>query len=149
MSSGSGKKGEGGGGGGGGVLFATDVAARGLDFAGVDWVIQVDCPESVDSYVHRVGRTARAGKEGKALMFLDPSEEKFIEVLKGRGVVVGKVKIKEGMNGEGAGVGGYGGGGRGRGGEGVKGVMQRMAWEEPEMKYLAQRVGLFSSNLLP
>lgn len=41
------------------VLFATDVAARGLDFPKVDWVLQVDCPENVDTYIHRVGRTAR------------------------------------------------------------------------------------------
>jgi hypothetical protein len=40
-------------------LFATDVAARGLDFPNVDWVVQVDCPEDVPTYVHRVGRTAR------------------------------------------------------------------------------------------
>lgn len=41
------------------VLFATDIAARGLDFPTVDWVLQVDCPEDVASYIHRVGRTAR------------------------------------------------------------------------------------------
>lgn len=41
------------------VLFATDLAARGLDFPAVDWVIQVDCPENVATYIHRVGRTAR------------------------------------------------------------------------------------------
>jgi ATP-dependent RNA helicase DDX10/DBP4 len=41
------------------VLFATDVAARGLDFPDVDWVVQADCPEDVASYIHRVGRTAR------------------------------------------------------------------------------------------
>lgn len=41
------------------VLFATDLAARGLDFPAVDWVIQVDCPENVETYIHRVGRTAR------------------------------------------------------------------------------------------
>ena len=44
---------------GGCVLFATDIAARGLDFPTVDWVLQVDCPEDVASYIHRVGRTAR------------------------------------------------------------------------------------------
>lgn len=42
-----------------GFLFATDIAARGLDFPAVDWVMQVDCPEDVDTYIHRVGRTAR------------------------------------------------------------------------------------------
>jgi ATP-dependent RNA helicase DDX10/DBP4 len=41
------------------VLFATDIAARGLDFPSVDWVVQADCPEDVAGYIHRVGRTAR------------------------------------------------------------------------------------------
>lgn len=41
------------------VLFATDIAARGLDFPSVDWVVQYDCPEDPKSYIHRVGRTAR------------------------------------------------------------------------------------------
>ncbi|MEM1010444.1 MAG: DEAD/DEAH box helicase, partial [Myxococcota bacterium] len=41
------------------VLFATDVAARGLDFPNVDWVVQVDAPEDLDQYIHRAGRTAR------------------------------------------------------------------------------------------
>jgi hypothetical protein len=41
------------------VLFATDIAARGLDFPSVDWVVQMDCPEDVACYIHRVGRTAR------------------------------------------------------------------------------------------
>lgn len=43
----------------GSVLFATDIAARGLDFPTVDWVVQADCPEDVPMYIHRVGRTAR------------------------------------------------------------------------------------------
>ena len=41
------------------VLLATDIAARGLDFPDVDWVVQADCPEDVPAYIHRVGRTAR------------------------------------------------------------------------------------------
>ena len=41
------------------VLVATDIAARGLDFPSVDWVVQLDCPEDVPAYIHRVGRTAR------------------------------------------------------------------------------------------
>ena len=41
------------------VMFATDVAARGLDFPSLDWVVQLDCPEDAAAYIHRVGRTAR------------------------------------------------------------------------------------------
>lgn len=38
-------------------MFATDIAARGLDFPNVDWVVQVDCPDDVEGYIHRVGRS--------------------------------------------------------------------------------------------
>ncbi|KAG5180717.1 DEAD box helicase [Tribonema minus] len=58
------------------VLFATDVAARGLDFPAVDWVIQADAPEDAASYIHRAGRTARYKSGGRALLLLLPSEEK-------------------------------------------------------------------------
>lgn len=58
------------------VLFATDVAARGLDFPNVDWVVQVDAPEDKEMYIHRVGRTARNTAEGKSLLMLTPGEEK-------------------------------------------------------------------------
>lgn len=57
------------------ALFATDIAARGLDFPAVDWVVQVDAPDSAETYIHRVGRTARYHAHGKALLFLLPSEE--------------------------------------------------------------------------
>jgi hypothetical protein len=56
------------------VLFATDIAARGLDFPTVDWVVQADCPEDVQTYIHRVGRTARFTHSGKAFLLLLPSE---------------------------------------------------------------------------
>ncbi len=59
-----------------GVLFATDIAARGLDFPKVDWVLQADCPEDVASYIHRVGRTARYTHSGRGLLLLLPSEQK-------------------------------------------------------------------------
>ncbi|KAF8367372.1 hypothetical protein PRIPAC_85201, partial [Pristionchus pacificus] len=51
-------------------LIATDVASRGLDFTGVDWVVQMDAPATIDDYIHRVGRTARMNKSGSALLFL-------------------------------------------------------------------------------
>ncbi len=65
------------------VLFATDVASRGLDFPSVDWVVQADAPEDVDMYIHRVGRTARYTSGGKALLVLLPQEEEgMINALK-------------------------------------------------------------------
>jgi ATP-dependent RNA helicase RhlE len=53
------------------VLVATDVAARGIDIADVSHVINYDLPTSYEDYVHRIGRTGRAGKQGRALTFVD------------------------------------------------------------------------------
>jgi superfamily II DNA/RNA helicase len=53
------------------VLLATDVASRGLDIENVTHVINFDPPESYDDYVHRIGRTGRAGKKGFALTFVE------------------------------------------------------------------------------
>ena len=64
------------------VLICTDVASRGLDVANVDYVIEYDPPFSADDHLHRVGRTARAGKEGRALIFLMPGdEEEYVSIL--------------------------------------------------------------------
>ncbi|KAG1749715.1 P-loop containing nucleoside triphosphate hydrolase protein [Suillus paluster] len=65
-----------------GILLCTDVAARGLDIPRVDWIIQFDPPDDPRDYIHRVGRTARAGKVGKSLMFLLESELGFLRYLK-------------------------------------------------------------------
>ncbi|EFA78287.1 putative RNA helicase [Heterostelium album PN500] len=65
-----------------GTLFATDVAARGLDFPEVDWVVQMDCPEDIQTYIHRVGRTARYHQGGKSFTVLLPSEkEEFTKLM--------------------------------------------------------------------
>lgn len=58
------------------VLFATDVAARGLDFAKVAWVVQADAPEDAAAYVHRAGRAARLAERGRSLLLLTPVEER-------------------------------------------------------------------------
>ncbi|XP_061680655.1 probable ATP-dependent RNA helicase DDX10 [Syngnathoides biaculeatus] len=76
------------------VLFATDVAARGLDFPAVNWVLQYDCPEDADTYIHRVGRTARYKEGGEALLLLLPSEEEaMIAQLRDKKVPVNKIQV--------------------------------------------------------
>ena len=59
-------------------LIATDVAARGLDIDDVSHVINFDVPENAEDYVHRVGRTARMGKEGRAATFVTPDDGPFL-----------------------------------------------------------------------
>src|SRR5699024_229138 len=56
------------------ILVATDVAARGLDISGVTHVYNFDIPQDPESYVHRIGRTGRAGKTGDAISFVTPRE---------------------------------------------------------------------------
>lgn len=76
------------------VLFATDIAARGLDFPAVNWVLQLDCPEDASTYIHRVGRTARYKEGGEALLVLLPSEEKgMVQQLTERKVPINGIKI--------------------------------------------------------
>ncbi|CAH8456965.1 unnamed protein product [Schistosoma curassoni] len=67
-----------------GVLITTDVASRGLDLASVAWVVQYHVTGGPIDYVHRVGRTARAGGHGKALLFLEPEETEFMNLLKSK-----------------------------------------------------------------
>merc|ERR1712173_142719 len=55
---------------------------RGLDIPAVDWIIQYDPPDDPKEYIHRVGRTARAGTSGRALLFLQPCETGFLRFLK-------------------------------------------------------------------
>ncbi|KAH9474710.1 ATP-dependent RNA helicase dbp4 [Psilocybe cubensis] len=106
------------------VLFATDIAARGLDFPSVDWVIQLDAPEDAETYIHRVGRTARLGAPGRALLFLLPSEEEgMLRALEERGVsglVKGKVG-KKSLEVD------------------LRVQLQGIMWKDVEIKYLGQK----------
>ncbi|KAI5859174.1 P-loop containing nucleoside triphosphate hydrolase protein [Tricharina praecox] len=103
-------------------LFATDVVARGLDFPGVDWVIQIDAPEDADTYIHRVGRTARYEKTGRALLFLCPSEETgVIKRLEAKKVPIVRVNAKQSKKKE------------------IKPQMQSLCFKDPELKYLGQK----------
>ena len=105
------------------VLFATDIAARGLDFPSVNWVFQVDAPEDAETYVHRVGRTARYQSSGKGLLLLLPSEEEgMIAALKRRSVEVSSIKIRASKT------------------QSIENQLQNLAFQDPEIKYLAQRV---------
>ncbi|KAJ1834798.1 ATP-dependent RNA helicase dbp4 [Coemansia sp. RSA 2711] len=104
------------------VLFCTDVAARGLDFPAVDWVVQVDCPEDCDTYLHRVGRTARYEAAGKGLLFLLPSEApEMSRLLSERNIPIKEISPKSGkvMT--------------------VSKQLQHLCFQDPEIKYLGQR----------
>lgn len=66
------------------ILVATDVAARGIDIADLTYVINYSIPEDLESYVHRIGRTGRAGKEGIAITFISNNEQRTIRNLERR-----------------------------------------------------------------
>ncbi|SJX64587.1 probable HCA4-can suppress the U14 snoRNA rRNA processing function [Sporisorium reilianum f. sp. reilianum] len=104
------------------LLFATDIAARGLDFPAVDWVIQLDVPEDVDTYIHRVGRTARYTAKGNSLLFVLPSEEKgILEALATKNIPIGRIKPKESKT------------------QSIQNQLQAFAFQEPQIKHLAQK----------
>lgn len=76
------------------AMIATDVASRGLDFARVDWVLQLDCPSTVEDYIHRVGRTARMDAKGEAVLVLTPSqEERMITRLTAKSIPISKISV--------------------------------------------------------
>ena len=110
------------------VLIATDVAARGLDIKECNLVINFDFPGQIEDYVHRIGRTGRAGEKGWAHSFLDPGEgnmaRKLIPILRDAKQEVTPELEEQARRGGGSGKapkgngwrGGGGGGGRNRGG---------------------------------
>ncbi|KAF8516044.1 DEAD-domain-containing protein [Gautieria morchelliformis] len=104
------------------VLLATDIVARGLDFPSVDWVVQLDAPEDADTYIHRVGRTARYESAGRGLLFLLPSEEEgMVKALSAKGVEIARIKAKQSKIAS------------------IAHQLQNFAFKEPEIKYLGQR----------
>ncbi|KAL1916238.1 uncharacterized protein VTP21DRAFT_5855 [Calcarisporiella thermophila] len=103
-------------------LFATDIAARGLDFPAVDWVLQVDAPEDAETYIHRVGRTARYEASGQALLFLLPSEEEgMVSALEKKKVPIAKIKVRPNKK------------------MSIRNQMQKFCFQDPEIKYLGQK----------
>uniref|UniRef100_A0A8R1TLG6 ATP-dependent RNA helicase n=1 Tax=Onchocerca volvulus TaxID=6282 RepID=A0A8R1TLG6_ONCVO len=80
----------------GAAMIATDVASRGLDFARVDLVLQLDCPVDVDDYIHRVGRTARMDASGEAVLVLTPTQEQaMLARLQKKNITITKISINE------------------------------------------------------
>lgn len=76
----------------GGILICTDVAARGLDIENVDFIYNYDLPSRPEDYIHRVGRTARAGKKGKATTLLTPRDYKIFEEIIKLGVKIDEME---------------------------------------------------------
>ena len=78
------------------ILVASDVAARGLDIKNVSHIINYDIPKTSKEYIHRIGRTARAGKEGKVISLLSEQDhENFRNVLGDRSLVIEQLKLPE------------------------------------------------------
>jgi ATP-dependent RNA helicase RhlE len=65
------------------VLVATDVAARGIDISNLPFVVNFDMPTYPNDYIHRIGRTGRAGQEGTAISFMSADEHKFLRGIEG------------------------------------------------------------------
>jgi ATP-dependent RNA helicase MSS116 len=75
----------------GGILFTSDVSARGVDYPNVGLVIQMGMPSDRDTYIHRMGRTGRAGKDGKCILVLPPIEKPFLRQLNDMPIEVANV----------------------------------------------------------
>lgn len=87
------------------LLVATDVAARGLDVEGVTHVYNYDIPHDVESYIHRIGRTGRAGASGLAITFVAPRDRPELAMIEnGIGMAMERVRLETGPSGGGMGA---------------------------------------------
>lgn len=76
------------------VLVATDVAARGIDVEDIDLVVNIDVPQVAEYYVHRIGRTARAGRSGRAITFVGPEDVyKMREIQRMANITISRIPI--------------------------------------------------------
>jgi len=80
------------------VLIASDVAARGLDFQGVTDIFNLDVPSQSKAYLHRVGRTARAGAKGRAATLMTEAEVRLVRRYERElGIVMHHVRLRDGV----------------------------------------------------
>ena len=77
-------------------IVATDLAARGIDIQGISHVINYEIPEDLEFFIHRVGRTARAGNKGTAITLFEPEDEDKINRIEKMGIPFEQVDIKNG-----------------------------------------------------
>ena len=103
------------------VLVATDIAARGIDVSNIELVVNYDLPDQLDDYVHRIGRTGRAGRDGKAISFALTDQKREVSKIQRLIKVELPIKAADGSDlpgiktAAGTHTGGRSGGGRGRG----------------------------------
>jgi superfamily II DNA/RNA helicase len=76
-----------------GILLTTDLSSRGIDVPNIDMIIQFDPPKNEEVYIHRVGRTARAGNIGESILFLIENEENFVKYMANKNIILVQKEI--------------------------------------------------------
>lgn len=103
------------------VLFCTDIGSRGMDFPSINWVVQVDVPDCLETYIHRVGRTARYKSAGNSLLFVSIHEKEYLNVFKNKNIPIKPISINKDklVN--------------------LQPILRSILSENPDINYLAQR----------